>query len=233
MLSEPEGVPVARLQVSERDGRYSLSQGREVVIRDGYLINVLEQMHRAVTQAFIGSRPDLLWFHAAAVGNDQGALMMPGNWGHGKSTLSVAMAGRGWAYLSDDLVPLDRSSAALLPFPAMPAVRRKQHSPIARDRLCEVPKDIVALPSDSLAHDRRPISSLVFPSYAGNGCTELTACPPASTVVELLRNCLNFSVHGGAAVSYLCRLLAPLQAYRLSYSDAEAACDLLENLNGP
>ena len=221
---------IGQLDVEEQDGQFRVRNGPEIVIADPILVNVLEQLHRAVTQLFIDGEPDLLWIHAAAVSNERGAVLLPGSWGHGKSSLSAALARRGWSYLSDDLAPLDRDTDCLLPFPAMPSVRRKPDAAMERERLGEIPKDIVALPGESLAKGRQQVRCLIFPSYEAEVGTALSPCPPASAVVELLRNCLNFSAHGGKAVGYLCRLLAPLPTYRLTYNDIEAACDLIDGL---
>ena len=53
-----------------------------------------------------------------------------------------------------------------------------------------------------------------------------------NAVVELLRNCLNFSTHGSSAVQYLCGLVAQRRVYRLTYSDTGTACDMIARLHG-
>jgi len=45
----------------------------------------------------------MLAFHAAAVANDQGVVLLTGDSGCGKSTLLVALLQRGWRVLADDL----------------------------------------------------------------------------------------------------------------------------------
>ena len=45
-------------------------------------------------------------FHAAAVGRDEGSIVMPGLSGAGKSTLTAFLAAHGWAYGGDDIVGL-------------------------------------------------------------------------------------------------------------------------------
>jgi hypothetical protein len=45
----------------------------------------------------------MLAFHAAAVANDQGTVLLAGDSGSGKSTLLTALLQRGWTMLADDL----------------------------------------------------------------------------------------------------------------------------------
>lgn len=223
---------VGHLEVRNRTGEYSLHGEQEMLFSDAILTNVLEQLNRELAQLFIETQSALLWFHAAAVCNEHGAVVMSANWGHGKSTLSAEFAKRGWTYLSDDLVPLDCRSDCVLPFPCMPAIRRTPPAMLPRERLGEVPKEIMKIPHDIVARTQTQMATLVFPEFSYDGPNELTECSPASAVVELLRNCLNFSVHGSAAVQYLCDLLAQRRAYRLTYGDAGTACDLIAGLHG-
>jgi len=223
---------IGRLEVGRQTGTYSLNGELETPFSDQILTNVLEQLNRAIAQRFIDTQTALLWFHAAAVCNDDGAVVLPGGWGYGKSTLSAKLADRGWTYLSDDLVPLDPRSGSLLPFPCMPAIRQTPPAAVPRERLSEVAKDIVTIPLDIVAGARVPLVTLIFPEYRFDGPIELTSCSPASAVVELLRNCLNFTVHGSAAVSYLCDILAQRRAFRLTFNDAGAACDLIASVHG-
>lgn len=61
----------------------------------------------------------MLAFHAAAVCNDKGALLLAGDSGSGKSTLLAALLKRGWRMLADDLaiVGLDKQGQPVV-FPS-------------------------------------------------------------------------------------------------------------------
>jgi hypothetical protein len=67
------------------------------------------------SEAFLGT------FHAAAIGRETGAILMPGLSGVGKSTLTAYLTARGWHYGGDDIVGLarpdaDREQYLVLPF---------------------------------------------------------------------------------------------------------------------
>lgn len=62
-------------------------------------------------------------FHAAAVANNQGAVLLAGDSGTGKSTLLAALLQRGWTMLSDDLaaVTIDEQGQVLV-LPIFPEI---------------------------------------------------------------------------------------------------------------
>ena len=68
-----------------------------------------------------------LAFHAAAAANSNGAILLAGDSGTGKSTLLTALLSRGWTMLADELavVNLDESGTPRIP-PAFPQVRLRQ-----------------------------------------------------------------------------------------------------------
>ena len=55
--------------------------------------------------------------HASAAALDDAAVVMPGAMGAGKSTLVAGLMTRGFAYLTDEVVALDPSSGAVVPYP--------------------------------------------------------------------------------------------------------------------
>src|SRR5947207_2119645 len=50
----------------------------------------------------IRRRPDLLFFHAASIGMDGRAYLLIGPKGRGKTSVSLALAARGHAFLGDE-----------------------------------------------------------------------------------------------------------------------------------
>jgi hypothetical protein len=55
--------------------------------------------------------------HAAAVARDGRLVLFAGPSGAGKTTLTLALLGAGWSYLTDDLAPVDRATGEVEPFP--------------------------------------------------------------------------------------------------------------------
>src|SRR5437588_5970379 len=87
------------------------------------LFEILRHVRFSVIQALIGARSDLIWFHAGAATFRGRAMVLPGARGRGKSTLVTGLCARGWAYLSDDIVPVSPSSSYVVSFPVTPTRR--------------------------------------------------------------------------------------------------------------
>lgn len=221
-------VPTARsmageLEVDRAAGQYRVRGNATVDLEDGSLADVLRCLRFSVIQILIQARPDLLWLHAGATALGGRAVLLPGPRGHGKSTLVAGLNARGWAYLSDDIVPLDLESGAIIPFPQSPAIREYPGEQMPDEWLRLPSKVDVAL----AAVCREPVnaSAVVFPAYRPGTAAELVHCPPATAAVELLQHCWNFSDHGEGAVRYLCGLVQRLPTFRLSFSDGGAAAE--------
>lgn len=55
--------------------------------------------------------------HAGAVELAGKVVLLPGEGGTGKTTLTLALSGEGWTYLSDDLIALDLATNEIVPLP--------------------------------------------------------------------------------------------------------------------
>lgn len=98
-------------------------------------------------------------FHAAAVANDQGAVLLTGDSWTGKSTLLTALLQRGWTMLADDLaaVTMDEQGQVLvLPiFPEIalwPDTLKKLGIESDSLRFCDANRYTYAVPGQFAAH---------------------------------------------------------------------------------
>lgn len=220
---------VGRLEVCRDNGRYEVRGNTEIEIEDGSLADVLRCLRFSVIQLLIRARADLFWLHAGAVAKAGGAILFPGPRGRGKSTLVTGLCARGWAYLSDDIVPLHLESNAVFPFPQTPAFREHPGQEMPDEWLRVPNKTEVTLAPGIVCAEPMPVVGVVFPAYTAGAPVELTVCSPASAAAELLRHCWNFSDHGAAAVRYVCDLATRVSAWRLSFACGDAAADYLDS----
>lgn len=65
------------------------------------------------------TRRGLISFHAACLSRDNGAILIMGDKGRGKSTLSSALQRRGWQLLADDLTRVAQVAGAWHAFPGL------------------------------------------------------------------------------------------------------------------
>ena len=198
---------------------------------DGF--HLLRHCYREVVRRFIERFPDLVWLHAGGVRSDSGAIVLPGSWGRGKSSMVLAMLELDWRFLSDDVAPVDPVAGAVLPFPATPQVRKRQSTDLPRHRLGELPKWSVPLDDKHVARGPQPISALVLPHYRRDATAELLPVSPGEAVGELLENCLSLPHNEDETIRSLCAVVERLPVFRLVFGDAPEAARLIAERLGP
>lgn len=151
-----------------------------------HALDVSDGLSRLVLWAFYlgyGAEDMLGTFHAAAVGRENGAILMPGLSGRGKSTLTAFLSANGWLYGGDDIIGLGRPSAGdprslVLPFCSALSVKEASLPLLAplypsledlpeisydtkRARFLHIPKD------QQMGADQgsRRIHAIVFPHF--------------------------------------------------------------------
>ena len=227
MLVPTSRHAVGHIRVSRNGGPYHVSGDTAGDFENGSLFDVLRHIRFSVIQTLIEARSDLLWFHAGAATLRGRALVLPGARGRGKSTLVTGLCARGWAYLSDDIVPLSPSSSHVVSFPVTPTKREFPGQEMSADWLHEPTKVDVSVAPTSICRHAVSVGAVVFPIYRTGASLELTPCPSARAVVELLEQCRNFRSHREGGVRYLCGLVERLPVFRLSFSDGDRAAELL------
>jgi hypothetical protein len=227
MLVPASRRAVRHIRVSRTGGSYDVSGDMGGDFENGSVFDVLRHVRFSVIQALIEARSDLLWFHAGAATSRGRAMVLPGARGRGKSTLVAGLCARGWRYLSDDIVPLSPGSSRVVSFPMTPTRREFPGQEMSPDWLRAPTKVEVSVAPGSICREPVSVGAVVFPIYRIGAPLELTRCPPARAVVELLEHCWNFRSHREDAVRYLCGLLERVPAFRLSFSDGDRAAELL------
>ena len=227
MLTAASTHTVGRLEISLQGSAYQVSGDASVTVEDGSLDDILRCVRYGVIQLFVQARPDLLWLHAGAVACRGRVVLFPGGRGCGKSTLVTSLCGRGWGYLSDDVVPLDPASASALPFPQAPARREFPGQDMPDEWLRGYNKIEVPLAKDRVCTEAMPVDAVVFLTSRPGLQAELRSRSPAATALHLLEQCWNFADHREAAVGSVCALAQRVPGFSLSFGDGEAAADVV------
>jgi hypothetical protein len=150
-----------------------------------------------------------LIYHAAALERGGRALLLPAPPGSGKSTLSAALAHRGWRLLSDEL--------ALT-------------TPVA-DTL----KGTLALmrpPAASVAavHQTAQPAWIVLPRYQALSETRLSPMPKAEMLLLLAEQSFNYDTHGRAGFEATADLVDRCDCFEFVYSSLDEATALFAGL---
>lgn len=184
-----------------------------------------------------------LVIHAASVERGGRALILPGEPGSGKSTLTAGLVHRGWRLLSDEMTMIDPATAELVAL-ARPISLKNDSIDLLRrfapDAVLSRPaertiKGTIALakpPADSARRvDERALPAwIVFPTFEQGAASRLAPRPKAECFIELAANALNYSVLGPQGFDLLVDVVSRSQCFEFIYSDLEEGVRLFTEM---
>lgn len=180
--------------------------------------------------------------HAAVVGSDDAAVMMPGGSGSGKSTLAAVMMLNGWRLLSDEFGLVCPKTGLLAGYPrpvslkneAIPVIEKRRPDDHALSgELRGTPKGTIrylSVTQDSVvqAGNLLPCRVIAFPEYGADG----PACQPqpiskAEAFIRLVNGATNYERLGVIGFQRLADLIRQCEIYVLQFADTDAAAHWL------
>lgn len=236
------------LEILRSDSAYELRfRGR--AIAEATIIN--RMMWHLVEFLICLEHPDqdaLAYCHAGAVSLGGRSLLMPGNSGVGKSTLTGFLAAHGFAYLGDDLIAIGKDDLALLPLPTSLSIKAGSWKVLERfygslsdlptlDRYGRSMRYVEPLGNyESVASAAAP-SAIVFPTFCAGAPTRLTPLRPVETMSHLLEAHARLSGWEPATddkiedkLSKFVRFVEQTPAYELTYSELPDAMKTIKDL---
>jgi len=222
--------PIGEVRLERSDADTLLLVDGKEINRNSDGFRLLRHLYREVVRRFIERNTELVWLHAGCAGSGDHAVILPGAWGRGKSTLVLELYKSGWQFLSDDIVPIDPATGRAIPFPGMPQVRASDGKALSRNQISGLSKSAAAIDPARVAPGAQPVSAIVFPHFLPEAETQFVTMSPAQAVGELLENCLSFQNNTDATIETLCALVENLPAYRLHFSDACEAAEMIVRL---
>ena len=181
----------------------------------------------------------LMTVHASAVTNGRKTILIPAEPGSGKTTMAAMLQDRGFKLVSDDFVPIDRSSNAY-PFPIAMSVKQgsvKLLSSIYPDLEQKAmnyitPEKIVRYLNtetySSLDNKAFPVNEFVFIKYDQAVDFKLEKLDPISGVKLLLEQSWVSCTTGTPEILF--ELVAKWSFFRLTYSNNAKAIEAITNL---
>lgn len=181
--------------------------------------------------------------HSAVVAKQGIAVLLPAMPGSGKTTLSVALAQRGWRLLSDEFGILCPRTGAMVPFPRA-APLKNQSIPLMQDF---APQAVfgptfdntrkgrvrhIAPSGDSIAAQQAPVvpGFVVFPRFQQGVATTLKEAESHLAFTRLVNNSFNYPVTGELGFRTLVNLLRTVRCYDLPNGDLHAAVAAIDAL---
>jgi len=185
-----------------------------------------------------------LTLHAAVLERNGRAVMLPGEPGAGKSTLTAALSLSGWRLLTDETALVDLDTGELWPMArpinlkndSIDIIQAFSSAAVFGDKAFDTHKGTVAhlKPSQEAVlrmHEPCRIGWVIFPSWQADSSTRLTRRPRADTFVFAAENSFNYSVLGETGFRTLEGLIREADCYDFRYSKLEDALLAFERLS--
>lgn len=187
-----------------------------------------------LTRQVLDHEPKLLHIHAAAVVENDQALLVAGPSGAGKSTLCSALVSSSWAYVSDEIVRVHLDTLKVSSFAKPISIKKYAIGTVGRLAQIDVPPERSApwmVPASTIgqlaapkAHEVRTIVSYQF--RPGEGSV-LETLHRATMVRELLADGQDALRMGERALLVASELAARANCLSATTGDASELCDLL------
>jgi HprK-related kinase A len=184
-----------------------------------------------------------LMLHAAVLERDGHALIMPGDPGAGKSTLTAALMLDGWRLLSDEIALIDRNDGLLYGL-ARPVSLKNASIDIIRDHSKEAVLGDAARDTHkgTVAHLRPTSTSLaqlevpahprwiIFPRWKAGADAKLTPHSKAAAFLHLASHAFNYSLLGPLAFQRTAALMDASDCWDFEYSQLSDALRIFREL---
>jgi hypothetical protein len=231
--------------VAGEDGGIAVALGQEPIGYCRALEEAAVLVRACLTQLAVTQSGGLCALHAGALCRDGGVLLLPGDAGSGKSTLSAGLAARGFVMLSDDTALIDgkarlarslptglcikRGACAVLKhhYPQLSALRewRRPDGRLVRYLMPE--RDVSWAPANAAL----AVRWIIIPRYGPDRSTALLPLPKHEALVRLLRGV--YFLSGALDRHNLERLIdwiGRVDCFELPLSSLDRATELIDEL---
>jgi HprK-related kinase A len=189
-----------------------------------------------------------LMLHAGVLEHDGNALILPALPGSGKSTLTAALALRGWRLLSDEFGLLDWRTGLLHPLPrAIPLKNRsikviRAFAPGSAEELGPVfaktrKGDVAHLrpPAESRRRQHEPARPawIVFPQFIAGSNLRLAALHESLAFTRLSQNAFNYRLLGATGFDALADLVRGCRCWSADFGNLQDMLSALDALPRP
>ncbi|HNC94579.1 MAG TPA: HprK-related kinase A [Myxococcota bacterium] len=201
------------------------------------------QLEWGMNWCIAGHAHHYLMLHAAVLEKNGQALIMPGEPGAGKSTLTALLTLSGWRLLSDEITLIDRQDGSLLPLArpvslknaSIDVVRGFVPSAFIGEAARDTHKGTVAHlrpPTDSVMRmdERARARHIVFPRWRRGAPPTTTPHSKADAFIQVASHAFNYDLLGELGFRLTTRLLDECACRNFEYSQPADALAFFESL---
>ena len=186
----------------------------------------------SLTLALQRLRSDLYFFHAAALAHGGKAYLLVAPSGSGKSTTTWALLHHGFAYMSDELGPVDLDTNEVHPYSHALCLKQEPPSgyPLPADvlrttRTLHVPTG--SLPS-GVSAGPLPLAATFFVQYNSKAHNPtIQPLGKAEASIRLFANALNPLAHPGSGLDGSIKVATMSACFKLTTADLPSSCQLV------
>ena len=215
---------------------YAVWRGAEQLYRGHEPGDVLDHFLWAVNQRVIERARDFYLIHAAVLCLPSGgAVLLPGEAGSGKSSLTVALAASGLHYMSDELAAIDPISGRVYPYPKAATLKpgsydlfahllATAHEPLPGARQRHLTTDEMGTHGVLDPHDVRAV---VFPQFTPEGETGTVQLTTGQLAHGLARHSLSLEMYGARGLPLLVGLARGATGLSMRHRDLDEAVSVV------
>jgi hypothetical protein len=231
----------AKFTLKPLDNEWQVLKGDKQIYKKDSLTDAANYLMGEVVYHLIENNQKYMAVHAALLSDERGGILLPGESGNGKTSLSIWMTKNGYHYHTDELVLIKPGSLQTRVFTR--PFNIKSHGIEAISRLIDIDKlqpaasrgdFITMIPHRALNPEfiNQPpeISRILFPKYGKDGENKLTPLTPAAAGIELMKTHVIARNLPGHGFEQLLDIVKSVPAYKLNYNHFDVLPELLSGL---
>jgi hypothetical protein len=234
MQGDMSGYPDIQYTVSrsrKRSGFRIRRHGSELLtaMDDGEFLFLFE---KDLTIELQKLRRDLYFVHAAALADSDGAFLLVGASGKGKSTTTWALLHHGFDYLSDELAPLDLGSLEAHPYSHALCLKKEPPRPYSLPDKILRTSSTLYIPTPQLSNTvvlkPMPVKAIFFLEYLPDLTSpKARRLTKAETAARLFTHALNPLAHAEDGLAGAVAVAHKVPSFRLDAADLRLTCELI------
>ena len=172
--------------------------------------------------------------HAGSVVIDNKGILILGQKGSGKSTLSLQLADLGAIYLGDELSFINFDALSIKPFPKAGTLKLGSFKlfPETKNYIDYIRNDVRYYLPKKWSNDIRKLNLIIIPNYNRNSSKNNSIVPlnKGELAITLIQQCFGGLERDPRTINLIGKIANNIPAYVINYSSSEEASNLIKSV---